>query len=543
MGEPAVTSSDDDRVISCHRRKSDCPSICDGDVLNYCNSYTDLRRDICGDNKQFKCKERHRQGCQTHYELDGRKEISEGTRRPPCRFDGRRQLLLSTSDIPQVAVEATTEFRINGDLGLNVEFDPNPAFVLNITPPRMDIKSNLKFTLPSQFSDTVNMKQYELTEKQTLYSDFFLVGAIPIMFKVSGQTVADITILGQTSADASVSLNLDGQIGLTQQEIQLRLNMLTGELDYNDVTPSLEVSGFEEMWNFQFDANADLSIDVKVGIRLEVEIYEAISLSITPTVSASTRVSTRSSNECPEDISASAVLETSIDIGTCFLRNGEHNDLNVISLMDDNCNSIADQLTGGVFNWIEDFFLGQRDFSWGSYYDNEEFTVCDALFGVLRNRISWDGSTSAEIGQEFKSNVLNADLFRFETPQVCLREDQDFQVNSRGEYTRALPTTPRPTPGPTPSPTRRTRRPTPGPTPSPTRRTRRPTTTRRPTPRPTPSPTTNRRFCGRHSDCVGGRYCDHLLAFTCQKRRGRGSPCLSDEWCRSGKCNFFRFCR
>jgi len=315
--------------------------------------------------------------------------------------------------------------------------------------------------------------------------------------------------------------------------------MLTGELDFNDVEPSFGLTGFEEMWNFQFDASADLAIDVKVGIRLEVEIYEAISLSITPSVLASTRVSARSSDQCPEDISASAFLETSIDIGAEFLRNG-NNGFNVITLMDDNCKIIADQLTGGVFDWIEDFFLGLKDFSWGSYYDNEDFTVCDAIFGVLRNAISWDGSTSAAIGQQFDFNVLKAELFRFETPQVCLREDQAFTVSSRGQFTSQ--------PNPTPSPTRRTprptttRRPTPRPTPSPTRRTPRPTTTRRPTPRPTPSPTTNRRFCARNSDCVGDRFCDHFLAFTCQKRRGNGSPCTSDATCRSGNCNFFRFC-
>jgi len=460
---------------------------------------------------------------------------------PICPVSNNRQSsLLSTADLPHVAVEATTEFQINGDLGLDIEFSPNPAFILNITPPRMDIKSNLKFTFQSQFSDIVNLDQYELTEKQTLYSDFFLVGAVPITIKVSGQAVADVTILGQAGADASVSLNLDGQIGLTEEEIQLRLNMLTGELDHDDVEPSIGVTGFEEMWNFQFDANADLAIDVKVGIRLEVEIYEAISLSITPSVSASTRVSARSSDQCPEDISASAVLETSIDIGTEFLRNDGNNGFNIISLMDDNCNIIADQLTGGVFDWIEDFYLGLKDFDWGAYYDNEEFTVCDALFGILRNQISWDGSTSAAIGQQFDFNVLNAELFRFETPQVCLREDQAFMVNSRGQFTRPNPT-PRPTPSPTPRPTT-TRRPTPRPTPSPTRRTPRPTTTRRPTPRPTPSPTSNRRFCAKNSDCVGGRFCDHFLAFTCQKKRGRGSPCTSDATCRSGNCNFFRFC-
>jgi len=285
------------------------------------------------------------------------------------------------------------------------------------------------------------------------------------------------------------------------------------------------------MWNFEFDANANLDIDVKVGIRLEVEIYEAISLSITPSVSASTTVSAaRSSDQCTEDISASAVLETSIDIGTEFLRNG-NNGFNVITLMDDNCNIIADQLTGGVFDWIEDFFIGYKDFSWDAYYDSEIFTVCDAIFGSLRNAISWDGSTSASIGQQFDFNVLNAELFRFQTPQVCLGEDQAFTVNSRGQFTRA--TTPRPT---------TTRRPTPRPTPSPTRRTPRPTTTRRPTPRPTPSPTSNRRFCAKNSDCVGDRFCDHFLAFTCQKKRGKGSPCTSDATCRSGNCNFFRFC-
>jgi len=391
--------------------------------------------------------------------------------------------------------------------------------------------------------------------------------------KVLAQPVADIDIKGTYDADGLVRMNLDGQVRISDEFIQLRLDLLEGELDYNTIEPSLQLTGFNDIWSFDFHAMATLDIDIKVGIQLEVVVSDAISFEFTPSVQASTTLSssTGEATSCPSlMISASAHLGTSMDIGA-GLKRQDGIDFNLITLMEDNCKTFEGELTGGWFDWIDDWHFGINDMNSGWYYYDEEgySKICSAVFDILDTSIAWDGSIDALKGLHLDQNLYNAELFGFDSPQVCMVGPEPFEVNSRGHFSQGIPMstlspttgpttsptsrpttspTTRPTPspntrpttspttGPTPSPTTRpttspttgptsSRRPTPSPTPSPTPRPTRPRTTARPTRRPTPSPTDDQFFCLTSSDCARDEFCDPFLFSTCQKKRSRGWLC------------------
>jgi len=495
--------------------------------------------------------------------------------------DSQERRLLSTFGGNPFGFEAKSEFKVDGEMSMDFIFSPNPNILIKIVPPFMDIKAEMQFSLQKEIEHDINFNQYELTEKKTLYSDFFLVGAVPITVKVLAQPVADIHIRGTSEVSGLVSMKLDGQVRISDDFVQLRLDLLEGEIDYNTIEPSLQLTGFNDIWSFDYHAMANLDIDVKVGIQLEVVVADAISFELKPSVQASTTLSSGQlevvvadaisfefkpsvqasttvssgtpnspmingeASSCPLVFSASAQLGTSMDIGA-GLKRQDGNDFNLITLMEDNCKTFEDQLTDGWFDWIDDWHSSLMDFSSDYYYDQEGSysTVCSAVFDVLDMSIAWDGSINALKDLHLDLNMYDAELFRFDSPQVCMGPE-GFEVNSRGHFSHSLPTprpgttkptpspTPRPTPSPTPSPSRPTStpRPTPRPTPSPSR----PASTPRPTPRPTPSPTDDNVFCTTNSDCASDEYCDHALIFTCQKKRAAWFPCVPGRGdCRDG---------
>jgi len=525
--------SDDNDCHRCGAVSRDYSS-CD---LSECNALcADLYSEYSGEVRNCK------QGCTKYHELGG------------CA--GRRELI-SFDNMP-FGLEAKSEFKVDGEMSMDFQFSPNPEILMKIVPPFMDIKAEMQFNLQKDISHNINMNRYELTEKKTLYSDFFLVGAVPITVKVLGQALADIHIKGTANVNGLVSMNLDGQIRISDEFVQLRLDLLQGELDFNTIEPTLQLTGFNDIWSFDFNAGAGLDIDVKVGIQLEVVVVDAISFEFTPSVKASTKLSVATpggASSCPSlEFSASAALGTSMDIGA-GLKRQDGNDFNLITLLEDNCKTFEDQLTGGWFDWIDDWHFGLSDLNSGFYYDQADYSaVCSAVFDVLESSISWDGSVKALNNMHYDLNVFDAELFSFDSPQVCMGPET-FEVNSRGEYSQGIPeTTPRPTPRPTPSPTTTTARPTPRPTPSPTTTTAQPTprptpspttTTARPTPRPTPSPTDDQLFCATNSDCANDEFCDHWLAFTCQKKRGKNESCFPGaNACKSGlQCTAWLLCQ
>jgi len=455
------------------------------------------------------------------------------------RGEGRRELD-SFDDIP-FGFEANSEFKIEGDMSMDFEFSPNPNILMKIVPPFMDVKAGMQFSLQKDIEHDINMNQYELTEKKILYSDFFLVGAVPITVKVLAQAVADIHIKGKADANGLVSMNLDGQIRISDEFVQVRLDLLEGELDYNTIEPTLQLTGFNDIWNFDFHAMANLDIDVKVGIQLEVLVADAIAFEFTPSVQASTILSVGTppmfnaeASWCPSLIySASAQLGTSMDIGAGLKREGG-NDFNLITVLEDNCSTFEDQLTGGLFDWIDDWHAGLEDLNSEWYYDDQEgySAVCSAVFDVLEMSIAWDGSVKALNDLHFDLNLYEAELFRFDSPQICMGpEAEAFEVDSRGHFSRGVPmstprptTTARPTPSPTSGPTtspttgpspKPSTSPTPSPTPSPT--------TLRPTTRPTESPTDENTFCLLSSDCAKDKWC---AVGMCAPKLPAWSPCI-----------------
>jgi len=457
------------------------------------------------------------------------------------RGEGRRELN-SFDDIP-FGFEANSEFKVEGDISMDFEFSPNPNILMKIVPPFMDVKAGMQFSLQKDIEHDINMNQYELTEKKILYSDFFLVGAVPITVKVLAQAVADIHIKGKADANGLVSMNLDGQIRISDEFVQVRLDLLEGELDYNTIEPTLQLTGFNDIWNFDFHAMANLDIDVKVGIQLEVLVADAIAFEFTPSVQASTILSVGTPNSpmfngeaswCPSLIySASAQLGTSMDIGAGLKREGG-NDFNLITALEENCSTFEDQLTGGLFDWIDDWHAGLSDLNSEWYYDDQEgySAVCSAVFDVLEMSIAWDGSVKALNGLHFDLNLYEAELFRFDSPQICMGpEAEAFEVDSRGHFSRGVPmstprptTTARPTPSPTSGPTtspttgpspKPSTSPTPSPTPSPT--------TSRPTTKPTESPTDENTFCLLSSDCAKDKWC---AVGMCAPKLPAWSPCI-----------------
>jgi len=362
-------------------------------------------------------------------------------------------------------------------------------------------------------------------KKKTLYSDFFLVGAVPITVKVLAQPVADIHIKGTSEVSGLVSMKLDGKVKISDDFIQLRLDLLEGEIDYNTIEPSLQLTGFNDIWSFDYHAMANLDIDVKVGIQLEIVVADAISFELKPSVHASTTLSSGMPNNgkassCPLTFSASAQLGTSMDIGA-GLKRQDRNDYNLITLMEENCKTFEDQLTDGWFDWIDDWHSTLMDFSSDYYYDQEGSdqegsysAVCSAVFDVLDMSIGWDGSIIALKDLHFDQNMYDTELSRFDSPQVCMGPE-GFEVNSRGHFSQGDPK-PRPSTRPTTNPTPRPTSPTPS----------GPTSTPRPTPKPTPSPKDGNVFCKANSDCASDEYCDYALAFTCQKKRAAFLPCV-----------------
>lgn len=465
---------------------------------------------------------------------------------------GRRELNL-LDEVP-FGFEAKSAFKVNGDMSMDFEFSPSPRLSMKIVPPFIDVKAGMEFSLQKDISHNIQLSQYELTEKITLYSDFFLVGAVPVTVKVLAQAVADIRIQGKSDVYGLVKLNLDGQVKISDEFIQLNLDLLTGDFDYNTIQPILQLTGFDDMWGFDFHAMADLDLAVKIGLRMEVVVSDAIAFEFTPSVEAKTTVTSGTPNSptfngesssCSSLVfTASAYLGTSMDIGG-GLKRQDGEDFNLITMMEDNCKTFEDQLTGGWFDWVDDWHFGVEDLSYWSYqYDEEYSAICSAVFDVLQMSISWDGSVETLNGLHFDLNLFDAELYKFDSPQVCLGPDSGvFEVSSSRAFV-SQGITPSPSPRPTPSPTPRptpspTPRPTPRPTPSPTTR-----RTPRPTPRPTPSPTDDATFCLTNSDCASDEYCDHLLAFTCQWRKITGVPCIAGlDQCKRGlECSMWSYC-
>jgi len=465
-------------------------------------------------------------------------------RRVTCGGTGRRRELNLLDEVP-FGFEAKSAFKVNGDMSIDFEFSPSPHLSMIIVPPFIDVKAGMEFSLQKDISHDHQLSQYELTEKITLYSDFFLVGAVPVTVKILAQAVADIHIQGKSDVFGLVKVDLEGQVKVSDESIRLNLDLLTGDLDYNTIQPRLQLTGFDDMWGFDFHALANFDITVKVGLKMEVVVSDAIAFEFTPSVEAKTTVTSGTPNSpvfngesssCSSLVfTASAHLGTSMDIGG-GLKRQDGEDFNLITLMEDNCNTFEDQLTGGWFDWVDDWHFGIGGLSYWSYqYDDEEYSaICSAVFDVLQMSISWDGSVEALHGLHFDLNLFNAEIYKFDSPQVCLGPDSGvFEVSSSRALvtegtTRTTPQTPSPTSSPTSSPTPR---PTPSPTP-------------RPTPRPTPSPMDDRIFCATNSDCASDKYCDHLLAFTCQRKKSRGVPCtIGADQCKSGlRCNVFSFC-